>query len=1159
MPVDKTITNKMHKTHVENNIKLFCDMIETYKSNYPYLISNSKQFIESSLKSLDMSLLRRKDYYDIDHVIDHLNNHNKINTSLITKITEIGHFIKRIESGLLPIDYENTIKTLIETAVVMVELLYHNSDVVRSDDSASVLYHKQNKGDMKDRFDEIHEFIKSNIKKIGDDELFNIMGPVYYYSSGEKSVGKVGNAVFVDIENAIVEGEAEDSLFERKDGKEEDILKIRVITQSSNRLEILIWGRWKRFSPMLKNGERISIIGGAVQEYPSFDEVHLLDRSYLVVRPDILMNATTISNIIEKKNFCLNKYLLNLKKRSVADSKPAMRGIMTGEIVDDYIIENENFDFKQSFEKHYREKLHKMPFIRDGFNPQMIYRQIATQMYVIDTLVWNKDKPVYDRPQFIEPFYISPKYGLEGRMDIMYIDKKREILRIYELKSGKAPSSNYPPWDNHSYQTHCYKLIADSVYNYKDSMSFVLYSSSENPLRRLNYDFTAEIMEARNMLIWFIDRLIDTNTDSKSFLNIQKDAMCFNCPPYMGKECINDYELFSEKLHDDELDYYVTFFKLIEREKHQSRILSSYLWKKTLSEREQLFTAVSDLSVSNIKDSLITFRMNNENNSDLRSGDQVYIHRGNPTGEELFRGSIIELKKELIHINLYKKLPADIEMDGWCVDRAYSVSGIDAQHTGLYGFIKAKQHIRDLILGRVRPQFRKRKRRNLNIDKNLNNKQQEAFHLCMNAKDYALIQGPPGTGKTFTIAGIVKQLVEDGKKVLITAYTNRAVDNILKMLKNTFGYDDYIRVGSIYNIDKEILPRTIDNIVKEYDIDESEKLRDDMLTNQVFASTTTSAVTTLVFDHVKFDYIIVDEAGQMTEPSTLTVINFADKFLLFGDDKQLPPIVTDDTIKEPFAKNEHLSSVGLKDLRTSLFERLWRLNKSWEKENSEFQSTVTLNIQYRMNKSIADISNTFFYNGIIKSASSNTTSKLSDIGFKTPINAGSYSKIINPNEPVCFISCRNEKVSKENEIEANIIYHIVYNLLSGGVKPELIGIIAPYKAQCALIRKKIDKILPAVGDTTKVLVDTVERYQGGEKEVVITSFTVGDENMLMFLSEYNTDPTLNRKLNVSITRAKKKLVMVGNSSILKGDPVYNQLILYLKSRGVFYEWKDGTV
>jgi len=1144
------------KNYREYQLNLFLDMLYTYNSNYPYLVFNCKTFIESCLKGLDFELIMQTGLYDIDYTLKFLKEKKRIADTLISKITELSNYIRKLESGKLEINYDTTKQVVIETSLIMLEILHfeelYNID---NNDPASAIYQDKARNNINEKFKQISSIINNTVKQSDEEVVIDIIGPVYFYSSGELSIGRTKRAIFVDIENATIVSNPVEETFERRDSENEDVLKVMILTQSAKTITLYIWRRWKQFKDALKEGEKISLLGVAVKNFPDFVEVHLLEKSLLIIKPDILINATTIANVIQGKKVCLNKHLLSLKDRNLSDNSASLKGIMIGELIDDFIIQGEEFSFDESFKKHYRDKLHKAPFIKDGFEPHKIYRQIIAQIQSINIFVWNVEKPVYEKPQYIEPFYISPHYGLEGRMDMMYIDKEKKSIRLYELKSGKAPSSNYPPWDNHSYQTFCYKLVLDSVYEYKDLVPYLLYSSSENPIRTLDYDLTAETIEARNLIITFIDKLIDENVDRQKFLELHKSAMCMNCPSYMESKCKSDYQLFSSTLSINEFDYYIGFFKLLEREKQQSYFLTSHLWKKTLSEREASFTAISELSIETITGNNVIFNISKENASDIRVGDNVFIHRGNPLKEEIFRGSVINLKKNYIIVNIHKNLPVNISSTGWCIDRAYSTSGTDAQHSGLYKFIKSNQHLKDLILGNVKPSFRKRLDKSVKIDDTLNLNQQKAFELCLKAKDYALIQGPPGTGKTYTIASIIKQFVDEGKKVLITAYTNRSVDNILKTLINKFNYKAFLRIGSIFNIDPDILPYTIDTLVEKYDIDEGEQLKSTILSYQVFACTTTSAVTTLIFDNIKFDVVIVDEAGQMTEPSTLTVIEMGEKFLLFGDDKQLPPIVTDESLKNAFSNNEYLTKIGLSNLRKSLFERLWKLNKKWEQEDSNFQSTITLNIQYRMNRQIADISANFFYNDIIISDKVNESYTIADLGFKLSKERVLLNEILSSELSVCFIDCVDNKISKENKTEADIVYNIVYNFLSGGIKPEHIGVIAPYKAQCALIRKLIDTIPSTIADASDVIVDTVERYQGGEKEIIIVSFTVGDENMLNFLSENNEDPLLNRKLNVSITRAKRKLIMLGNVGVLKKDKVYRQLIYYLESKRCLFTYK----
>ena len=284
-------------------------------------------------------------------------------------------------------------------------------------------------------------------------------------------------------------------------------------------------------------------------------------------------------------------------------------------------------------------------------------------------------------------------------------------------------------------------------------------------------------------------------------------------------------------------------------------------------------------------------------------------------------------------------------------------------------------------------------------------------------------------------------------------------------------------------------------------------IRDIIETSAVILSTNSSAALESIA-RTKFDVAIIDEASQATIPSVLIPIAKAHRFILAGDHKQLPPTIISDKAQ---------------GLEKTLFEELIRIYP--------FKSQL-LNIQYRMNSLLMKFPNSEFYNNNLKSDSS-----VDDIDINDIINSDDKE------DAMLFIDTSNiddigEKHLKDsksiiNQLEADIAVKFANDYLKLGLEETDIGIISPYADQVKIIQ-----------DRTPVEVKTVDGFQGREKEIIIISTVRSNEDgNIGFLRDL-------RRLNVAITRAKRKLIIIGNINTLKINPTYARLIEFAKDNDV---------
>ena len=409
--------------------------------------------------------------------------------------------------------------------------------------------------------------------------------------------------------------------------------------------------------------------------------------------------------------------------------------------------------------------------------------------------------------------------------------------------------------------------------------------------------------------------------------------------------------------------------------------------------------------------------------------------------------------------------------------------------------LKSSDDRKDVLFGRREPEFDDT--RETFIDNNEG--QNGAVNLAVNAEDCALIHGPPGTGKTYTIARLIRALVDRGDRVLLTAFTNRAVDNALEALREQ-GFENICRVGTDTGIREDML-----DVQLETRGDPHERAAE--LRNAPVVAATTASCGSRVMREQAFDVAVVDEASQLTEPSALAALNLADRFVLVGDHEQLPPVVQ---AVDPSSSEE--SSEG-NPLSTSLFERLI---------DRYPDAAVMLTRQYRMCQRIQAFSSAEFYDGALRPATG-------------AVAAQSLSALCDPEllpaelrDAVTFLDPSGTRVGNTNPTEADRVAEVVDAYLEAGVDPDAIGVIAPFRAQVAEISRRVG-----------VTVDTVDRFQGSSKEVIVVSFVATGRLEGPLFEDH-------RRINVALTRAKKGLVLVGDRGALSADPFYRRLL----------EWAD---
>ncbi|MEF8774391.1 MAG: AAA domain-containing protein [Halobacteriales archaeon] len=473
--------------------------------------------------------------------------------------------------------------------------------------------------------------------------------------------------------------------------------------------------------------------------------------------------------------------------------------------------------------------------------------------------------------------------------------------------------------------------------------------------------------------------------------------------------------------------------------------------------------------------------------SKIRVGDVVLASDGGPLDgtAELARVERLGSRVEVVADEPFALRRLDVYPSELSADRK-----LTALHDAV---LKGDPDRKDLLFGRREPTF---DRPGETFVEN-NDAQDEAVRTAVGADDLALVHGPPGTGKTYTIARTVRALVERGDRVLLSAFTNRAVDNALAALREQ-GFEAAVRVGTETGVRPDMQDLRLQT---EGDPDE----RAAALTGAPVVAATTASCGSRVLREQSFDVAVVDEASQLTEPATLAAINLADRFVLVGDHHQLPPVVR--------SERELDDGPGPNALSTSLFERLVEAHPG---------AAVTLDRQYRMAQRIQAFPSREFYDGQLRPATGDVAGqRVADL---PGVDADALPDRLA--DPVAFVDPAGTREGNTNPAEAEAVASVVGESLDAGVDPGDVGVIAPFRAQVAELGTRLPDA---------VTVDTVDRFQGSSKEVVVVSFVAtGDLDGPIF-----EDP---RRVNVALTRAKKSLVLVGDEDALRSEPLYDRMV-----------------
>ncbi len=918
------------------------------------------------------------------------------------------------------------------------------------------------------------------------------------------------------------------------------------------------------------------------------EEKHYIP-NLIVIHPDYLIDISSLAACFrEYGHHPLNYFMNKIKPR--ANTAPILMGNLASQFLDDYINEQpqEPVSYPRTIKKFFAASALDFctcPLPAD-FHAQAQAQMMNIRSFVHDVLPHNI-RNFNKKNTLLEASFICEKLGLQGRVDMM----QKDFQVLIEQKAGKRDEYHRRHKEDHFIQMMLYQGVL--MYNFgqetANMQTFLLYSKYADGLLIEHFaeNLFRESIKLRNYIVHnemrlgdgAIGEIVDSlSTDLLNELQI-------------GGKLWNDYQEPQlqtaintlKRCTPLERAYFNRFFTFVSKEQILSKTGGSNdashgfagNWHIPLHEKLEAGNILTGLTIQEKQSSgpgkgydLIELHIPAQDEDFLpnfRTGDMVilYAYKEEPDMRKqiLMKGNILELQPDCMTLVLRNgQQNKDIiggKEEVFAVEHDFSDTSANNGFRGLYAFLSAQADRKELLLG-VRPPAQLE-------DVKLNGDYGRFNELILKekqAKDYFLLVGPPGTGKTSCALRFMVEeaLSEPDTSILLLSYTNRAVDEICAMLTDS-GIADrtpFIRIGNELSCDKRFVPYLL-----KYSLDDCPKLTDiqqKMARTRIFVGTTTAINNRLnLFTLKHFQLAIIDEASQILEPDLIGILsarhqqhNAIDKFVLVGDYKQLPAIAQQ-SAEEAAVTDLLLRNIGLEDCRNSLFERLYK--------SSPDTCRSILHKQGRMHPAIAEFPNqTFYYREQLESV------PLPHQLEETPYEAGLTPQntidqlllerrmVFIPAEAPDHLTCSDKTNPNEARIVATLLGHI-YRLTESCFDPNrTVGVIVPYRNQIAMIRKEIARLqLPALQN---ISIDTVERYQGSQRDIIIYSFTIQNFSQLNFLTANTFQEgnfLIDRKLNVALTRARKQLLLTGNPHILGANITFYKLMEYIRLHNGYLE------
>jgi len=876
---------------------------------------------------------------------------------------------------------------------------------------------------------------------------------------------------------------------------ERDLAEVTVRTDEGPQ-SVTLWGKWTESAELLEAGMELLVTDVEESEYQGETTFATGSESYVVVEPAFLVDVTDVRSWVQ----CPRMYYLN-KLSGIPLAYPVVKGTIVHEVFGDLLRGRE---LDESIEERVGEAGLELGLL--GRERDEVVEEVRQNAAAIEG--WLAQGALTEEDDWrSEQLLISERFGIKGRADAL-----RRGMPV-ELKTGKNLKRD--PRFQDKIQAACYALLLREKGVPVDTGTLLYTKNSALDRSEESGDLSpAKEFSVGDGLLDFVVRTRNEIAAMEHDFGVptgyEADAVCEYC--FEQDTCMVvsgrlDQESkagqIGEAIPEEERAYFDRMYRLVEAERRATHAEYAKLWEQTAADRADDDRALIDLETAGrrqLDGGRWELRAERTGGavSKIREGDVVLASDGDPVDGHAELGRVERLDEEVV-------VTADEPVELRRLDVYPSELSADRMLTALHDFLlKGDPRRKDVLFGRADPEFGNDHR--TYIDNN--DAQNDAVNLAANAEDFALVHGPPGTGKTYTIARTIRALVDRGDRVLLSAFTNRAVDNALEALRDQ-GFEDVVRVGTESGVRADM-----QDVRLEQAGDPGERVAE--LRDASVVAATTATCGSRIMREQRFDAALIDEASQLTEPDALAAANLADRFVLVGDHQQLPPVVRTEGEaldgSDPASGAAGADEPRVTDLSRSLFERL--IDRYPE-------AGVMLDRQYRMTQRIQAFSSREFYDGDLRPASG-------EVAAQTLADLPGVDESALPDHlrGVSFVDPDGRADGNTNPTEAERVAEAIDSYLAAGVDPEQIGVIAPFRAQVAEIGRRV---------SDAVTVDTVDRFQGSSKEVVVVSFVAtGDLESPIFEDH--------RRVNVALSRAKKALVLVGDESALRSDDRYARMV-----------------
>lgn len=873
----------------------------------------------------------------------------------------------------------------------------------------------------------------------------------------------------------------------------------------------------------------------------------------IVLDPDYLIDVTTICQCVRPSGNTPMHYLLS-KFLPRTESLAIQLGNVANQFLDDAV--NRQSDYHTSMQHSFRDYALRYCTLQ-GIDHRFFTQCQSQHAHIQHTVL--RQFPQYGiQGGQLEPSFVCNLLGIQGRFDLL------APPHIVELKSGKCDEYHNTYKSEHAWQMDLYREILHySLGVPRQQVATLLFYSHYPRLYPIPFN-AAVIREAvalRNGIV-HIDRQLRTRP-MEFLMSLTEDD--FN-PLRLRNKLYDNYQRprilqFLHTLHEASplaLHYFATMTAFVAREQRLAKVGTgnpdtdrgfAQAWLFDTETKRLQGNIITDLRLTPILDNrgLVTHleAQGEADGTNFREGDGVVLYErlsdaDRLTNHQSVRCIIERILPHTLRLRLAFPQHDIFHAPSYAIEPSHSDSLFAVQYRGLFALLLCDPRRRDLLLSQRRPSPQ---------------------------SDYYLLVGPPGSGKTSIT---LRHMVEDflvrhpQENLLLMAYTNRAVDEICATLSQVDC--TYVRLGQEVSCAPPYRHRLLHNAIAH--CTNRQAILDELAPIRIVCGTVASLSSAPELLQLKPPHTaILDEASQVLEPQLLPLLCQTDcRLVMIGDHKQLPAVVQQEAA-ESQVSDPLLQAMGLTDCRQSLFERLHRHAIRHGYDDLHGQLTR----QGRMHQDICRFVSHRYYadhldvvplphqTGPLQWQNQEGVDPTSETN--APASEAADLRLIDEalRHRMSAIDVEGEDGPnpKVNQAEARIVallvqrLHQLHQACTLPWQPTTsLGIIVPFRGQIAAIRQQMQSL--GIPDAEDITIDTVERYQGSQRDVIIFSTVVRTPGLLSILSApvESEGQLIDRKLNVAITRARHQFILVGRLQLLARSADYRSLIQYIRQPGI---------